>query len=59
MGPDFILAKISVDLADAVSARDVEVDITAIDRSIKQRYPQIRRVFIEADKRGNKYPYNS
>ena len=59
MGPDFILANISVDFADAISARDVETDIAAIDRSIKQKYPQIKRVFIEAEKRGNKYPHNS
>ena len=59
MGPDFILANISVDFADAISARDVEADIAAIDRSIKQKYPQIKRVFIEAEKRGNKYPHNS
>ncbi len=59
MGPDFILANISVDFADAISARDVETDIAAIDNSIKQKYPQIKRVFIEAEKRGNKYPHNS
>lgn len=59
MGPDFILANISVDFTDAISARDVETDIAAIDRSIKQKYPQIKRVFIEAEKRGNRYPHNS
>ena len=59
MGPDFILANISVDFADAISAQDVEADIAAIDRSIKQKYPQIKRVFIEAEKRGNRYPHNS
>jgi len=59
MGPDFILANISVDFADAISAQQVEADIAAIDRSIKQRYPQIKRIFIEAEKRGNRYPHNS
>lgn len=59
MGPDFILANISVDFADAISARQVETDIAAIDRTIKQKYPQIKRVFLEAEKRGNKYPHNS
>ena len=59
MGPDFILANISVDFADAISARDVEDDIAAIDRSIKQKYPQIKRVFIEAEKRSNKHPHTS
>ena len=58
MGPDFILANISVDFANAISAQQVETDVAAIDRSIKQKYPQIKRVFIEAEKRGNKYPHD-
>jgi cation diffusion facilitator family transporter len=56
MGPDFILANISVDFADNISAQQVEDDIAAIDRSIKQAFPQIKRVFIEAEKRSNKFP---
>jgi cation diffusion facilitator family transporter len=59
MGPDFILANISVDFANAISAQQVETDVAAIDRSIKQKYPQIKRVFIEAEKRGYKYPHDS
>jgi len=59
MGPDFILANISVDFADNISAQQVEADIAAIDRSIKQAYPQIKRVFIEAEKRSNKFPPGS
>jgi len=59
MGPDFILANISVDFADTISAQQVEADIAAIDRSIKQTFPQIKRVFIEAEKRGNKFPHGS
>ena len=59
MGPDYILANISVDFAKAISAQDIEADIAAIDRSIKQKYPQIKRVFIEAEKRSNKHPHTS
>lgn len=59
MGPDFILANISVDFADNVSSQQVEEDIAAIDRGIKQAYPQIKRVFIEAEKRSNKFPHGS
>ena len=56
MGPDFILANISVDFDNAISAQQVESDIAAITRTIKQAYPQIKRVFIEAESRGNRYP---
>jgi len=56
MGPDFILANISVDFDNSISGQQVEADIAAIDRSIKQAYPQIKRVFIEAESRSNRYP---
>lgn len=53
MGPDYILANISVDFDDAISADEVERSIGHMDRRIKQVYPQIKRVFIEAEKRAN------
>jgi len=59
MGPDFVLANISVDFDDNISAQQVETDIAAIDRGIKQAFPQIKRVFIEAEKRSNKFPHGS
>jgi len=59
MGPDFILATISVDFDDSASAGQVETEIAAINRSIKQKYPQVKRVFIEVGAQGNKYPYGS
>lgn len=51
MGPDFILANISVDFADSKTADDIENVIAIIDKNIKQQFPQIKRVFIEAEKR--------
>ena len=59
MGPDFILANISVDFADRLSAVELERDVAAIDQAIKLKYPQIKRVFIEAEKRGNRFPHES
>ncbi len=51
MGPDFILANISVDFADNKTADQIEDVIARIDTTIKQGFPQIKRVFIEAEKR--------
>lgn len=51
MGPDFILANISVDFEDSRTAGEVETVIANIDLIIKQKFPQIKRVFIEAEKR--------
>ena len=59
MGPDFILVNISVDFADDISAREVASDIAGIDRAIKQKFPEVKRVFIEAEKRGNRFPHTS
>jgi cation diffusion facilitator family transporter len=51
MGPDFILANISVDFANDKTADQIEDVIAKIDKAIKQEFPQIKRVFIEAEKR--------
>ena len=52
MGPDFILLNLSVDFADSLSAGDIEDTIARLDRQIKQAYPKIKRVFVEAEARG-------
>ncbi|MEJ2467407.1 MAG: cation diffusion facilitator family transporter [Candidatus Thiodiazotropha sp.] len=51
MGPDFILVNLSVDFADRATADQVESAIGEMDKSIKQRFPEVKRVFIEAEKR--------
>jgi divalent metal cation (Fe/Co/Zn/Cd) transporter len=59
MGPDFILATISVDFVDSADAQRIESDIVEINRAIQHKFPQIKRVFIEVGPRGNKYPQTS
>jgi len=51
MGPDFVLAAISVDFADDMSADDLENRVTELTGLIKQIDPSLRRVFIEAERR--------
>ncbi|MET0108919.1 MAG: hypothetical protein ABW084_08490 [Candidatus Thiodiazotropha sp.] len=48
MGPDFVLVNMSVDFRDSVSADEVE---RAIGGMIKQHFPQVKRIIIEAEKR--------
>lgn len=50
MGPDFILVNISVDFVDDLKADQIESEIASLDQKIKQQQPQIKRVFIEAEK---------
>ena len=51
MGPDFILLNLSVDFDNAASAGDVETSIARLDQEIKQAYPKIKRIFVEAEDR--------
>lgn len=48
LGPEDILLNISLDFKDAMSSRNVEETISALEASIKNNFPEIKRVFIEA-----------
>lgn len=49
MGPDFILVNLSLDFSNKSLAEDVEKTISEIDAQLKQQFPEIKRVFIEAE----------
>ncbi len=51
MGPEDVLLNISLDFHDHISAGDVERTITQLENSIKTKYPQVARIFIEAQNR--------
>jgi cation diffusion facilitator family transporter len=50
MGPDFVLVNMSVNFRNDLPAGSMEILIAAIDKRIKQEHPQVKRVFIEAEK---------
>ena len=49
MGPNYILLNVSVNFTDAMQVASVEDDILALTNEIKQEYPLVKRVFIEAE----------
>lgn len=49
MGPNFIVATISLDFADEVPAGEIEKTVPALEEEIKKRVPEVKRVFIEAE----------
>jgi len=51
MGPEFILVNISVDFDDALHAEDIEQTIGQIDQQIKATFPNVKRIFVEAEAR--------
>ena len=51
MGPDFILLNLSVDFSDEALAPQIETAIAEIDTDIKREFPEVKRIFIEAESR--------
>ncbi len=51
MGPNYILANVSVDFHDKVTASEMEASIVGLDTQIKQTFPNVKRIFIEAEAR--------
>lgn len=49
MGPETIVATASIDFADGVDSQAVERAIGDLNDKIKAAYPQVRRIFIEAE----------
>jgi len=52
LGPEDILLNVSLDFEDDLSSGEVEEAISVLESRIKQMFPEIRRVFIEAQGRG-------
>jgi len=49
MSPEQVLANISVAFEKDITAEAVEDTIADIDKQIRKRYPEIKRIFIEAE----------
>ncbi|MDZ7774004.1 MAG: cation diffusion facilitator family transporter [Balneolaceae bacterium] len=49
MGPQFILVNLSLDFHGDLGAGAIEQAIAAITREIRERFPRVKRVFIEAE----------
>lgn len=53
MGPEFILVNISADFASGISSDQVERAIATLEMRIKERFPYVKKVFIEAESRSH------
>jgi divalent metal cation (Fe/Co/Zn/Cd) transporter len=54
MGPEFILANISIQFKRGLKTGRIEEIIHSLDKSIKEKHPYIKRIFIEAETNGKK-----
>ena len=48
IGPDDVLVTMDLDFDDGTAAADAAVAIAAVERQVRERYPMIKRLFIEA-----------
>ena len=51
LGPEDVLLNISLDFHSGISADQVEDTITSLENQIKANYPEVARIFIEAQSR--------
>ena len=51
MGPEFIVATLSIDFVDSMSAEELEATVTRLNRRIKAIDNRLQRVFIEAERK--------
>lgn len=49
MGPEYILVNLSVDFSDSIGAEQVEKVTTQLSTKIKNTFPRVKRIFIEAE----------
>lgn len=48
IGPDDVLVTMDLDFDDGTAAADAAAAIAAVERQVRERYPMIKRLFIEA-----------
>ncbi len=51
MGPEFILLNVSVKFDSVATATDIEGAVARLDRGIKAEFPEVKRIFVEAEAR--------
>lgn len=49
MGPEYILVNVSVDFDNTMDAESIEKAIARLTKDIKNRYPRVKRLFVEAE----------
>ena len=54
LGPKVVIVNLSLDVRDEVSAGQVERTLARIERRVKERFPEIRRVFTEVRAAGDR-----
>ncbi len=59
LGPDDVLLALDAEFQPEVSAEDVQQSVNRIERAVRERFPQVKRIYIEARRVGEKPPAQS
>ena len=51
MGPDYVLVNVSIEFRNNIPAGDLENIIADMDTQIKEKFPTVKRIFVEAESR--------
>jgi divalent metal cation (Fe/Co/Zn/Cd) transporter len=49
MGPDYVLVTLSLEFEDAVAIEQLERAIEGLDQRIREEFPDVKKVFVEAE----------
>jgi len=49
MGPDYVLVTLSLEFFDSLTTEPLERSIESLDRRIKEAFPAVKKVFVEAE----------
>ena len=56
MGPEYILVALSAEFRDADKADDIEIAVAEFTERLKNEFPRVKRVFVEAEPRSTQSP---
>ena len=49
MGPQFVLVTLSLDFDDHATLEQLEKEIENLDKRIRESYPEVKKIFVEAE----------
>ena len=50
LGPEEVLLNLDIQFKESLSASEVTTAVDRLEKSIRTRYPEVRRIFIEAER---------
>ena len=49
MGPDQVLLTLDIQFQDSMSSDDIEAAVDRLEKQIREKHPEVKQIFIEAE----------